>query len=326
MNGLADGLRSALPVAAALLWLVWMGALLTFRRRPELRVGTPREFVYPLAALVIGLAWWFIPPASALGAFLGLYLRAGVITGTLLTLVWLWSLWRKDTGIMDAFYPLAVAVPVVMLLALRGSWSPHEILVAVLVALWSLRMSLHIGLRNAAHDGEDGRYAAWRRRFGSNWWWWSFFQIFTMQGVTVWLWSLGLIAAVAVGPQPLGWQHAVAVVLFAIGFYFQVVGDLQLERFKKQRTQRSQVLDTGLWSLSRHPNYFGEATIWWSFGALALVHPWGWLALVCPLYVTWFMSTGSATPMQERYLAKTKPHYADYMRRVPSFFPWGKAR
>jgi steroid 5-alpha reductase family enzyme len=86
------------------------------------------------------------------------------------------------------------------------------------------------------------------------------------------------------------------------------------------------VLDQGLWRLSRHPNYFGESVVWWSFGALALVHPWGWLALACPAYVTWFMSVGSATPMQERYMAKTKPSYAAYMARVPTFFPWGKPK
>lgn len=316
-------MKSALVAASGGLWVVWVAALLVFRRRPELRVGTPREFVYPVAALVIGLLWFFSTKALPGAWFLSLYMRAGVISGVLLTAVWLLSLAKRDTGIMDVFYPLAAAVPVVVLIAQRGTWSPHEILTVVLVSLWSLRMSLHIGTRNAGH-GEDGRYAAWRRRFGPHWWWWSFFQVFVMQGVTVWLWSIGLIAAVAVGPQALGWQHALAVLLFAVGYTFQVGGDLQLERFKKTRTDRSQVLDTGLWRLSRHPNYFGESVIWWSFGALGLVHPWGWLALICPAYVTWFMSAGSATPMQERYLAKTKPAYADYMRRVPAFFPWGK--
>lgn len=316
-------MRTALASVAALLWVVWVFALLVFRRRPELRVGTAREFVYPVAALVIGLLWLVSTKALPGSWFLALYMRAGVIAGVLLTAVWLLSLAKRDTGIMDVFYPLAAAVPVVVLIAQRGTWSPHEILTVALVSLWSLRMSLHIGTRNAGH-AEDGRYAAWRRRFGPHWWWWSFFQVFVMQGVTVWLWSIGLIAAVAVGPQDLGWQHALAVVLFTVGYVFQVGGDLQLERFKKARTDRNQVLDTGLWSLSRHPNYFGESVIWWSFGALGLVHPWGWMALICPAYVTWFMSAGSATPMQERYLAKTKPAYADYMRRVPAFFPWGK--
>jgi steroid 5-alpha reductase family enzyme len=316
-------MKNTLILVASILWIIWMAGLLNFKRRPELRVGTAREFVYPIAALVIGLAWFLVDPTSKVGQFLQLYIQAGLISWLMLTGVWLLSLWKRDCGIMDVAYPMAASVPVMSLLLWRGNWSAHEVMLAILVTLWSLRMSLHIGLRNRGH-AEDGRYAAWRRRFDKHWWWWSFFQVFTMQGVTVWLWALGLIMAVDVGAQPLGWQHVLALFLFAVGFYFQVVGDLQLERFKKQRTDRSQVLDQGLWSLSRHPNYFGESVVWWSFGALGLVHPWGWLALACPAYVTWFMSAGSATPMQERYMAKTKPGYAAYVARVPTFFPWGK--
>ena len=308
---------------ACLFWLVWVVGLLVFRRRPELRVGSAREFVYPFAALVMGLFWWFSTATSPGTWFLALTMRAALVTGVLLTAVWLLSLSRRDAGIMDVAYPMAVSLPVLVLIYDRGTWSPHECVIAAMVALWSLRMSAHIFLRGRGH-GEDGRYAAWRRRFGPHWWWWSFFQVFTMQGVTVWLWSICLVAAVAAGQRALGWQHALAVLLFAVGFYFQAVADFQLEQFKAQRSDRAQLLDTGLWSLSRHPNYFGEAMIWWSFGALGLVHPWGWLALVCPLYVTWFMSSGSATPMQERYMAKTKPGYAAYMARVPKFFPWSK--
>ena len=316
-------IKLLLPAIGGAVLLLWVAALLVFRNRPELRVGGLRDFVYPLAALVFGLAWFMSTRTTPGAWFLALYLRAAVITGALLALVWLVSLLRRDSSIMDVAYPLAVAVPLLVLLARRGTWSAHEIFVAVLVSVWSLRMSLHIGLRNAG-QGEDGRYAAWRRRFGGNWWWWSFFQVFALQGVTVWLWSLCLVAAVAAGPRDLAWQHGLAVAMFAIGFYFQTVADLQLERFRKQRTDRSQVLDTGLWRLSRHPNYFGEVMVWWSFGALGLVHPWGWITLVCPLYVTWFMSRGSATPMQERYLSKSKPAYADYVARVPRFFPWTK--
>ena len=314
-------IKTGLVATAAVLWLTWVLALLRFRRQPALKVGTPREFVMPIAALVIGLWWWFSRADWPGNYFLSVYMKAAVINAALLTLVWLISLVKRDAGIMDVAYPMTAAVPVLVLLVLRGSWSPHEIVLAALVALWSTRMSLHIGLRNVGH-GEDARYAAWRKRFGGNWWWWSFFMIFAMQGVMLWLWSIGLVAAVAVGPQPLGWQHALALLLFVVGFGFQATADVQLERFKRTRTDRSKVLDTGVWSLSRHPNYFGESVVWWSFAALALVHPWGWMALICPIYVTWFMSAGSATPMQERYLQKTKPAYADYMRRVPVFFPW----
>ena len=154
-------MKTALVFGAFGLWLVWVIALLVFRRRPELRVGTLREFVYPMAALVIGLLWLASTKSTPGSWFLALYMRAAVIAGILLTAVWLLSLLKRDTGIMDVAYPLAAAVPVVVLIAQRGSWSPHEIVTVAMVALWSMRMSLHIGLRNAGH-GEDGRYAAWR--------------------------------------------------------------------------------------------------------------------------------------------------------------------
>ena len=317
-------MKAILIPVAGLLWLVWVAALLLLRRRPEFRVGTPREFIFPLAALFVGIAWFSIAPPIPGSWFLTIYMKAAVISGALLVGVWLLSLLLRDASIMDVAYPWAAALPVCVLLVRRGAWSEHELLTVALVLLWAARLSLHIGLRNVGH-GEDGRYAAWRKRFGKHWWWWSFFHVFATQGVLVWLWSVGLVAAVAVGPQELGWQHALALLLFGTGFYFQAAGDAQLQRFRKHRSDPAQVLDSGVWGLTRHPNYFGEAMIWWSFGALGLVHPWGWVALVCPAYVTWFMAFGSATPMQERYLAKTKPAYADYMRRVPAFFPWGKS-
>lgn len=317
-------MEGAWIAAASALWVIWIAGLLVFRRRPELHAGTLREFVYPVAALAIGLIWFFSPPTAPWSAFLALYMRALVVIVLFLTAVWLLSLYLRDCGIMDVVYAPTAALPLLVLLAERGTWSPPELLMAGMLLLWSCRMALHVGIRNAAHHAEDGRYAAWRRRFGGNWWWWSYFHVFLIQGVTVWLWVLPLIVATSAGPRNLGWPHALAVALFALGFFFQVVSDLQLERFKRERTDRSKVLDTGLWSLSRHPNYFGEAVIWWSYGALALTQPWGWLTLVFPAYVTWFMSAGSATPMQERYLAKTKPAYAQYMRRVPTFVPWTK--
>ena len=94
-------MKAYLLVLAALLWLVWMAGLLVFRRRPELRVGTLREFVYPVAALVIGVAWWFSTRETPGSWFLSLYLRAAVITAALLSVVWLLSLLKRDAGIMD---------------------------------------------------------------------------------------------------------------------------------------------------------------------------------------------------------------------------------
>ena len=115
-------IKTTLVATAAVLWLVWMLALLTFRRQPALKVGTPREFVMPLAAMVIGLWWWFSRADWPGNYFLSIYMRAAVINAALLTLVWLISLAKRDAGIMDVAYPMTAAVPVLVLLALRGSW------------------------------------------------------------------------------------------------------------------------------------------------------------------------------------------------------------
>jgi NADP-dependent 3-hydroxy acid dehydrogenase YdfG len=246
--------------------------------------------------------------------FLALYMRAGVIAGVLLTAVWLISLLKRDTGIMDVAYPLAAAVPVVVLIAQRGSpgrptrYSPWCWWRCGAPACRCISACAMPGTAKMAVMPPGASASA------PHWWWWSFFQVFMMQGVTVWLWSHR--------PDRRGGRRAPGS-----GLATRAGADCCLPsgstsrswvtcnwNGSSARTDRSQVLDTGLWRLTRHPNYFGESVVWWSFGALGLVHPWGWLALVCPLYVTWFMSAGSATPMQDRYLAKTKPAYADYMQ------------
>lgn len=316
-------LLGALLTALCLLWALWVGALFAFRRRADLKTGAVRDCLFPGLVLLIAVTWAMVDPNGALGRFLDIYARFGLIVLAFMTLTWCISLMMRDSSIMDIVYPLTALLPLAILLSQRNTWSPHELVLLGLVALWSLRLSVHIAWRNLGH-GEDARYAGWRRRFGALWWWWSYFQVFALQGVLVWLWCLPIALALHASPRGFGWQHLLAGTVFIVGFVFQAGGDWQLERFKRMRRDRAEVLTTGLWSVTRHPNYFGEAVMWWSFWILSLVHPWGWASVAAPLYVTWFMAKGSATPMQDRYLTKTKPGYAAYAERVPTFFPWSR--
>ncbi|MBL8382979.1 MAG: DUF1295 domain-containing protein [Burkholderiales bacterium] len=303
---------AALALGAVLVG-IWVVRLALMRARA-------RDYVMPAAPVAVVALWKAAAAGGEAASFLAFYLQSGAVIGAVLTLVWLASLARRDSSIMDIAYAAVVGVAAWVAALRDASFTPQAVVALVLVTLWSARLSLHLAVRNLPH-GEDPRYTRWRQRFGAHWWWWSYFQVFLLQGVLIWLWALPLHLALWVHAE---WHplHAAAGLVFAVGFAFEAGGDWQLARFRADPANRGKVLDAGLWRLTRHPNYFGEAVIWWSFWLLALAHPWGWASVVCPLWVTWFMARDSATPMQERYLAKTKPGYADYVARVPAFVPW----
>ena len=253
----------------------------------------------------------------------------GVVLGTratneanwaLLTLVWLASLVRRDTSIMDIAYPLAPLAAAAVVAARAGPIGAHGWITLAACAAWALRLALHVAIRNLPH-GEDARYAKWRAHSGARWWWWSYFQVFLLQGVLVWGWALPLVFALARPAAPLAWNDALGLLVLAAGVTFEAGADWQLARHRADPARRGTVLQSGLWALSRHPNYFGEALVWWGFFFFALSHPWGWIGIVSPLYVTWFMNQGSATRMTDAYLHKHRPDYAAYAARVPAFWP-----
>jgi len=310
---------TTLTVSVTMLLVCWLLAIVFYERQVQ-KSFSIRNFTFP-SVLALYLGFWAIAEnRENLASLILVHQQFIAVIATFLTVIWVVSLITKDTSIMDIAYPLTAAVPTLWVIIDRGTWSAHEVICIALVSLWAIRLAGHIGIRNLPH-GEDARYAAWRRRHGGHWWWWSFFQVFVLQGVLISLWSLPLIIGLDAADRSLGWPHLFAGMLFSVGFYFQAVSDYQLEQFRKTRKNRAAILNTGLWALSRHPNYCGEALIWWSFGLLGLTHSWGWVGLAAPAYVTWFMSRGSATPMQERYLAKRKPGYDQYVATVPKFFP-----
>lgn len=301
--------QNLLAIWAALAAL-WLWAL----PRPWTGAG----WLYPLLPLAAGgLLYAGAWPAPG-GTLLLHWLTAAAWLWAWLTVVWLVSLVKRDSSIMDVAYGyLLLALP-------WWLWShlgapPDAWPLLLLTTLGFGRYSAYITWRNLPH-GEDPRYARWRQRSGARWWWWSYFQVFLLQGVVLWVWSLPLVIALA-WPQPLGVWHLAGALVWLVGFVFEAGGDWQLARFKRTRSSASQLLDTGLWGLTRHPNYFGQTAMWWGYGLLALASPWGWLGLLPVAYITWFMHRGSATSLMERHLMKTKPGYAAYCARVPAFFP-----
>jgi len=240
----------------------------------------------------------------------------------LTTLIWLGSLLKRDASIVDVFWSLGF----VMLAWLYRSRVPVEsfrqTLVPVLVTIWGLRLSLYILWRNWGH-GEDPRYAAMREKYGRSFPLLSLVIVFWLQGALFWLVAMPLLQVQAsTAPASWTWLDVLGLALFAIGFFFESVGDLQLARFKADPANKGKVMDRGLWRYTRHPNYFGDATLWWGFGCFALATSASLWTLVGPVLMTFLIIKVSGVALLEKGLGATKPKYRDYVRRTSAFFPW----
>ena len=238
-----------------------------------------------------------------------------------MTLLWLISLLKKDVSIVDIFWGLGFIIVSLFYFNLNQSHSIRQWFVLALVIFWGLRLALYILRRNWDH-GEDPRYRAWREQAGSSFWWKSYFKVFLLQGVVLWIVSWPLQAAQQ-SAKPL-WTifDVIAIILWSGGFLFETVGDFQLARFKRKLLNKGKVMRTGLWACTRHPNYFGEALIWWGFFAFALNAPSSWWTIISPMLMTFLLMRVSGVAMLEKSLVVTKPEYKNYIESTNAFFPW----
>ena len=236
-------------------------------------------------------------------------------------LLWLVSLAVRDSSIVDiAWGPLILLVGITYYFTTIEPGSRARLIVA-LVALWALRLAVHIGARNLGH-GEDFRYAAWRKQYGDAWWIRSYFKVFLLQGVIAWIVAMPLYYAItSASPVHFTPWDQLGALVFAAGFLFEAIGDEQLRRFKADPANKGRVMNTGLWRYTRHPNYFGEAVLWWGLGLIGAATPNGWIGLVGPAIITFLLIRVSGVAMLEKTLKETKPGYADYIARTPAFFP-----
>ena len=241
----------------------------------------------------------------------------------LMTAVWLASLQRRDVSLVDRVWGAAFVVLAWGYLVVSPAAEPpvaRRLLVPLLVTLWGLRLSIYLTWRNWGH-GEDFRYAEMRRAT-PGFAWKSLLRVFWLQATIAWVVGLPLLQVQRRDPGPdLGWLDLAGVVFFAVGLLFETVGDLQLARFKADPANRGRVLDRGLWRYTRHPNYFGDAMVWWGLALIALATPGAWWSLIGPAVMTFLLMRVSGVALLEKTLAETKPGYRDYVRRTSAFFP-----
>jgi steroid 5-alpha reductase family enzyme len=252
------------------------------------------------------------------------WLALGAILA-LMTLVWLLSLARRDASIVDVFWGLGFVLAAWIYVASSETRAPRGVLAAALATLWGLRLALHILWRSRGR-GEDYRYRAMRERDPAGFPSRSLLTVFWLQALLLWAVSAPLFQAQRAGPAGLTGIDGVGLALFVIGFLFEAVGDVQLARFQRDRANTGRVMDRGLWRYTRHPNYFGDALLWWGFFCLALATPGSWWTLLSPALMTLLLMRVSGVTLLERKLRETRPDYLRYAERTSAFFPWPPRR
>ena len=233
-------------------------------------------------------------------------------------LAWVASVLVDDVSFVDSLWSLFFLLAAVVYALSADPLSVRGVLIVAFVTLWSLRLSLHITVRNWGKP-EDYRYRSIRANNEPGFVVKSLYIVFGLQAVLAWIVAVPLLPAIR-SAAPLGALDAVASLLFVVGFLFEAVADGQLSRFKADPANRGRVLDTGLWRHSRHPNYFGEFCVWWAFWLFAVAAG-AWWTIFSPLLMSFLLLRVSGVAMLERTIAERRPEYLEYMHNTNAFFP-----
>ncbi len=238
---------------------------------------------------------------------------------------WLVSLPLRNASIVDPIWSLGfVVVGWTVFVAARNDVDAVRTgVLLALVTIWGVRLSLHLFIRNVGH-GEDYRYQAMRRKHGAKFWLVSLGTVYLFQGILMWIVSLPLQFGIGSSTRVGWWMLALVlgVLVWVIGFGFESIGDAQLRRFKADPDSAGQVMDRGLWRYTRHPNYFGDACVWWGMFLVSLgAGEWAWIGVIGPVVMTTLLRRVSGVTLLEKSLVKRRPGYEDYVRRTSPFVP-----
>ena len=246
----------------------------------------------------------------------------GRVAGIVFVYMALWFLLaviKKRNDVADVAWGLGFLLVALVTQGTRDTFHGRGLLITALVALWASRLAIHIHLRNKG-KGEDYRYKAWREQWGQWFYLRTFLQVFMLQGLFMLVIAAPIVIVNTNRAVPLGWLDIVGISIWLVGFFFESVGDWQLARFTRDPKNRGQILQSGLWQYSRHPNYFGEVTLWWGLWLISHSAPCGWAGIIGPITITFLILKVSGIPMLEEK-AILNPAFQEYAKRVSVFFP-----
>lgn len=273
---------------------------------------------YILAGLVaIGVGIWFSTQQPIVIVALADLLATIV--------VFIFSVITRNSSMYDPYWSVA-PIPIALFWLFRpgsdGFANPRHVLIFLLLCIWALRLTSNWAVHWHGMNSEDWRYQDIHKQTGLFYWPVSFLGIHLMPTILVFLGCLALWPTLSDHNTQLTWLDGIAVLVTLGAVAIEGMADFQMGRFRSQPGARKQVIPPGLWSLSRHPNYFGEVLFWWGlFLFVPLAYPTFWWTIVGPLAIL-LLFLGVSIPLMERHLLPRHPTYAEYQKRVSAFFPW----
>ena len=250
-----------------------------------------------------------------------MYFNVALVILTYFTLIFILAQVLKNNSIVDSFWGPGFLVVALFTFLTTSSRGLRGTMVTFLVAVWAIRLFYHITLRNW-NKPEDYRYINMRKKWGTQFpMLKAYIYVFVFQGVMLFLISLTITSANTNPNQTPGIVAYIGALIWVIGFYFESVGDRQLKEFKAKPENKGKIMTEGLWSYTRHPNYFGEATMWWGIFLIAITSFDQLWLIISPALITFLLMFVSGVPLLEKKY-KDRPDFIEYTKQTNKFFPW----
>lgn len=248
-----------------------------------------------------------------------------VIVCVMMTCFWGIAFIKRNAGWVDLGWAVGLALLAVYYAQLSDGNIVRRSILAFIVVLWAFRLGGML-LRRLLHESEDKRYQKIRASFGSqaNL---KFFLFFQFQAVLDVVLSIPFWL-ICFNPQPeLQWIEWIAIGVWILGFVAEALADAQLKAFKSNVQNKGKVCEAGLWNYSRHPNYFFEWVMWVGYFLFAMSAPYGWVAIVSPLLMLYFLLKVSGVPLaEEQSLVSRGDAFRKYQTTTSVFIPLPKRK
>lgn len=248
-----------------------------------------------------------------------LYLQIGIGLFLLGNIFFFWCKSQKNYGLVDIAWGLSFLVTSIICF-FNSSKNIHHILILSMITIWSLRLSIYLSIRNIG-ETEDFRYHQMRKNWGKHADLQAYFKVFTLQPLLSFIVSLPLIMAFQQSNFTLSFQVYLGIAIFLFGITFESIADYTLYHFKKDPINKGKILTRSVWKFCRHPNYFGEMTLWWGIFIASgqfFITPW---TIIGPMLISFLLIKVSGVPLLEEHY-KNNLAYQEYVLKTNSFIPW----